>query len=378
MRLYRAFLTVFCLVLLGLGSTVHAAGSGPGEEALKWWVDRAEQGDPKMQYGLGQLYAMGNPSLGIRSDDTQAAKWYLKAAEQGHAEAQYALGLLYEDGRGVARNEQQALAWYHKAAAQGHAIAKEKILAAEAAHAPSTSAGVAPAEKETLASRFISSLSSTFAAALFVNKTNFWDWWQGALALGFVTLAFWWAMQAPLGVSSSWDRIVHWREEEEYARKERAMLRQPGQLSDAMLAETIAQFGEDAVAKLMADQQNSGANTGAGMRSVERRQVPWQAHVTFLAMMMIGGLLASVMRGEFHLQLGLGAEYARLFGHGPHIWFLLLTGGFLVGFGTRMSGGCTSGHGLSGCARLQPGSLAGTAAFFGTAVLTSLILEKLI
>jgi uncharacterized membrane protein YedE/YeeE len=100
--------------------------------------------------------------------------------------------------------------------------------------------------------------------------------------------------------------------------------------------------------------------------------------VTFLAMMMIGGLLASVMRGEFHLQFGLGAEHARLFGHGPHIWILLLGGGFLVGFGTRMAGGCTSGHGLSGCARLQPGSLAGTAAFFGTAVLTSLILEKLI
>jgi uncharacterized protein len=374
MRFHRAFLMVFCLGLLGLGSAVHAADAGSGEDALKWWIDRAEQGDPKMQYGLGQLYAMGNPALGIRPDDTQAARWYLKAAAQGNAEAQYSLGLMYEDGRGVARDARQALAWYRRAAAQGHSIAREKVLAAEADAAASANADPA-AEKETATSRFIASLSSAVTSTLFDNKTNFWDWWQGALALGFITLAFWWVMQAPLGVSSSWDRIVHWRAEEEYARKERAMLKRPRRLNDAMLAETIAQFGEEAVAKLMAEQQDAGAKTGA--RSVERRQIPWQAHVTFLAMMMIGGLLASVMRGEFHLQLGLGAEYARLFGHGPHIWILLLTGGFLVGFGTRMAGGCTSGHGLSGCARLQPGSLAGTAAFFGTAVLTSLILEKL-
>jgi uncharacterized membrane protein YedE/YeeE len=373
MRLYRAILTVLCLVLFGAGSPVHAAGQDSGKEALKWWIDRAEQGDPKMQYGLGQLYALGNPALGIRRDDTQAAKWYLKSAEQGHAEAQYSLGLLYEDGRGVPRDEQQALAWYRKAAAQGHAIAGEKVRAAQDAR----TAASAP-QKGTLASGFMSLLSSAFASALSVNKTNFWDWWQGALALGFVTLAFWWVMQAPLGVSSSWDRIVHWREEEEYARNERAMLKRPRKLNDAMLAETIAQFGEGAVAKLLAEQQKAETKTAAGTRSLERRQIPWQAHVTFLAMMMIGGLLASVMRGEFHLQFGLGAEHARLFGHGPHIWILLLGGGFLVGFGTRMAGGCTSGHGLSGCARLQPGSLAGTAAFFGTAVLTSLILEKLI
>jgi uncharacterized membrane protein YedE/YeeE len=51
---------------------------------------------------------------------------------------------------------------------------------------------------------------------------------------------------------------------------------------------------------------------------------------------------------------------------------VLVFGGMLTGFGTQMAGGCTSGHGLTGCARLQRGSLATTATFFGTAVLLSL------
>lgn len=370
MRFYRVLLTALCVLLLASTSTVKAADTTSGEDALNWWVDRAEHGGPKMQYSLGQLYAMGNPALGIKQDDTRAAVWYQRAAEQGYADAQFALGQLYEDGHGVARDERTALAWYRKAADQGHPIAKEKILAAATARTSSTNAAPAPTATEE------QSLMSVVTSALFVNQSNFWDWWQGALALAFVTLAFWWVMRAPLGVSSSWDRIVHWREEEEYARKERAMFERGDEMKDAMLAETIAQFGQEAVAKLLAQQRDAAAKT-AGARAVERRRIPWQAHVTFLAMMMIGGLLASVMRGEFHLQLGLGAEYARLFGSGPHIWALLLAGGFLIGFGTRMAGGCTSGHGLSGCSRLQPGSLVGTAAFFGTAVVTSLILEKL-
>jgi len=56
---------------------------------------------------------------------------------------------------------------------------------------------------------------------------------------------------------------------------------------------------------------------------------------------------------------------------------ILLVGGLLVGFGTRMAGGCTTGHGFSGCSRLQPGSLIATASFFGTAVGVSFLLEIL-
>ena len=51
--------------------------------------------------------------------------------------------------------------------------------------------------------------------------------------------------------------------------------------------------------------------------------------------------------------------------------------GLLVGFGTKLGNGCTSGHGLCGVSRLQKGSLLATAAFFGMGVVTALLLARL-
>lgn len=48
----------------------------------------------------------------------------------------------------------------------------------------------------------------------------------------------------------------------------------------------------------------------------------------------------------------------------------ILAGGLLVGFGTRLGSGCTSGHGLCGMARLSRRSIVATAVFFGVAMLT--------
>ena len=42
--------------------------------------------------------------------------------------------------------------------------------------------------------------------------------------------------------------------------------------------------------------------------------------------------------------------------------------GLLVGFGTRMAGGCTSGHGVCGMARLSPRSIVATGVFMATAI----------
>lgn len=47
----------------------------------------------------------------------------------------------------------------------------------------------------------------------------------------------------------------------------------------------------------------------------------------------------------------------------------LVAAGLLVGFGARLGGGCTSGHGVCGLARLSPRSLAATAVFMAVAVL---------
>jgi uncharacterized membrane protein YedE/YeeE len=44
-------------------------------------------------------------------------------------------------------------------------------------------------------------------------------------------------------------------------------------------------------------------------------------------------------------------------------WPALILAGLLVGFGTRLGSGCTSGHGVCGLSRLSPRSIAATALF---------------
>ena len=60
------------------------------------------------------------------------------------------------------------------------------------------------------------------------------------------------------------------------------------------------------------------------------------------------------------LYMAVGGEVAPRLAASPVV---LVVGGLLVGFGTSLSGGCTSGHGVCGNARLSPRSMAATAAF---------------
>ena len=53
--------------------------------------------------------------------------------------------------------------------------------------------------------------------------------------------------------------------------------------------------------------------------------------------------------------------------------FLLIGGGILVGLGTRISGGCTSGHGISGVGRFSLRSIIATITFMIVGILTVLI-----
>lgn len=47
----------------------------------------------------------------------------------------------------------------------------------------------------------------------------------------------------------------------------------------------------------------------------------------------------------------------------PDSWALVVVAGLLVGVGTRLSGGCTSGHGICGIARISPRSIVATVTF---------------
>jgi uncharacterized protein len=52
----------------------------------------------------------------------------------------------------------------------------------------------------------------------------------------------------------------------------------------------------------------------------------------------------------------------------PTSLIVVAVAGLLVGFGTRLSNGCTSGHGICGIARLSPRSIAVTAVFMAAAI----------
>ncbi len=54
----------------------------------------------------------------------------------------------------------------------------------------------------------------------------------------------------------------------------------------------------------------------------------------------------------------------------PSSWTVIIAAGLLVGFGSRLGGGCTSGHGICGVARLSARSIAATAIFMLTAIAT--------
>ena len=59
-----------------------------------------------------------------------------------------------------------------------------------------------------------------------------------------------------------------------------------------------------------------------------------------------------------------------------HSYLLIIPGGFLVGFGTRLGGGCTSGHGICGIGRLSPSSIIATGIFVAIGMLTVAVLQQ--
>lgn len=106
----------------------------------------------------------------------------------------------------------------------------------------------------------------------------------------------------------------------------------------------------------------------------------------------ISGIAASLLsrtpdrlwRGLFLAGILLGAWLVPTLGNSPYplemtdSWPLILIGGFLVGFGTRLGSGCTSGHGVCGLARLARRSIAATLTFMVTAIITVYIMRHLV
>jgi len=79
----------------------------------------------------------------------------------------------------------------------------------------------------------------------------------------------------------------------------------------------------------------------------------------------LGGLVASGLVASAVAPRAVGASVQSL--------GIVIVAGLLVGFGTRLGSGCTSGHGVCGVARLSARSLIAVAAFMLTGVLTAIL-----
>jgi uncharacterized membrane protein YedE/YeeE len=86
----------------------------------------------------------------------------------------------------------------------------------------------------------------------------------------------------------------------------------------------------------------------------------------------IAGLIAAPLLASFFYGAPLPSPAM------PASLIVITIAGLLVGFGTRMSGGCTSGHGVCGTARLSARSLVATAVFMVAAIITVAIARHLI
>ena len=89
-----------------------------------------------------------------------------------------------------------------------------------------------------------------------------------------------------------------------------------------------------------------------------KRVEMWQ--VLFIAGLVLSPLLYSVFRPLPDIEVTTSLP-------------LLIAAGLLVGFGTRLGSGCTSGHGICGNARLSPRSMVATATFMVFGIITVFI-----
>lgn len=116
-------------------------------------------------------------------------------------------------------------------------------------------------------------------------------------------------------------------------------------------------IGLGAVLLMLGDGRIAGiSGILGGALTGERGERGWR--MAFLLGLAGGGILAST------LGLAAGAERT------GYPVLLLAVAGVAVGFGSRLGNGCTSGHGVCGCARLSPRSIVATLVFCAAGMLT--------
>ena len=111
-------------------------------------------------------------------------------------------------------------------------------------------------------------------------------------------------------------------------------------------------------------------------RSAVRSGRPWR--LPFIGGLMVGGFLSAQLGSGWSptWALGIFDHVIGLAPAGKLAW--MFVGGLFIGFGTRLGGGCTSGHGIFGLSNLELPSLVTTLSFMGAGVVTTQFIYRVV
>ena len=154
--------------------------------------------------------------------------------------------------------------------------------------------------------------------------TGFWPWWLGGAAVGVITLLLLWLGNQRLGISTGFENLCA------------LVLRTPHLLR-------------------------------AEVAGSARWRLP------FVGGLVLGGALAALATGGLTPNFATPLLDARFAFTPVEKLAWMFAGGLLIGFGTRLSNGCTSGHGIFGLSNLERGSLEATLSFLAAGMLTTFL-----
>jgi len=113
----------------------------------------------------------------------------------------------------------------------------------------------------------------------------------------------------------------------------------------------------------------------AGISGIFGQLLPPAQTVVWRLVFLVALVLGAWATSQLFPALGVGGVHPATlvpppaaWGVPPPVW--LAVAGLLIGFGTKIGNGCTSGHGVCGLARLSLRSLVAVAVFFGVAIIT--------
>jgi uncharacterized membrane protein YedE/YeeE len=124
-------------------------------------------------------------------------------------------------------------------------------------------------------------------------------------------------------------------------------------------------IGLSAAAMLLLDGKIAGiSGILGGVLKPTKGDTSWRS--CFLAGLLLGGIVLRIVLPSAY-DFGIIRPYP-----------LLITAGLLVGFGTRLGSGCTSGHGVCGISRLSPRSIVATGTFILTGAVTVFLVNHVL